>query len=214
MTNKSDKKTVLRAWPVYAVCALLAGLVIWSWRKNPSPNRGKSLAEAISQSIQGHKAGGGTMQEIIDARRTWEPVLLDWYGRRTPEWTFVDIEGGNHHLRGWRGQEVVLLFWATWSPASFMQAAHLERLRQEVGPGAVIAAFSDEAADKLSQFAQDHEFGCILVSLKEAPPEPFRAPLVREVPTAFFIDAEGRIKLVVEGIMPFFQAKAILEAVE
>ncbi len=209
-----DKSSFFRAWPVYAVCAVLVGLVIWGSRNHPSRHQGKSLAEAIALNIRGQKAGELTMQDIIDARRTWEPVLLEWYGRRAGEWEFRDIGGELHRLGDGRGRGVVLLFWATWSPGSFMQAQHLERLREEMGESVVIVGFSEEAWEKLSEFAVSQGLNYTMVSLGEAPPAPFCAPWVRESPTTFFIDDEGRIKLAVEGVVPFFQAKAIFEAKE
>lgn len=210
-----NKKTLLQALPLYCVCLVLVGLVAWASRHYPSRNRGKSLAEAIAANIRGLQKTGATMQEIIDARRTWTPVLLERYGRRAAEWTFRDIEGVEHRLSAFRGRAVVLLFWATWSPAGFMQAGHLQKLAEESGPeGPVIIAFSEEAGEKLADFRAAHGVRFALVSVKEAPPEPFCAPWVREIPTVFFIDAEGRIKLVAEGVAPFVQAKAIVEATE
>ncbi|MBE0536238.1 MAG: TlpA family protein disulfide reductase [Phycisphaerae bacterium] len=215
MAIRWENKGILQAWPVYAVCLSLVGLLVWGSRHYPSQHRDKSLAEAIASSIRGHKAGGETMQDILDARRTWQPVLMDWYGRRATDWTFRDAAGVDRRLSDWHGRPVVLLYWATWSPASFMQAGHLDRLGREMGPdGPVVIACSEEAGEKLMTFAETHGVHFTMVSLRQAPPEPFCAPWVRETPTSFYIDAEGRIKLATEGVVPFFQAKAIIEAKE
>jgi hypothetical protein len=89
-----------------------------------------------------------------------------------------------------------------------------EAVALNIQDGPVIVAFSEEPADILTAFVETCGVRYKLVSLKGPPPEPFRAPWVRLIPTSFYIDVDGRIKLAIEGVVPFFQAKAIVKAKE
>jgi len=212
---KREKNNLIGGWPVYLTCLLLVAAVYWASRKYPSMHRNRSLGKAIAMNISGQSPPLDTMQDIIDVRRTWDPVLMDWYGRKPRDFAFTDITGKEHRLAEFLGKNLLVVFWATWSPASFMEISHLIRLRRHTPPDDLaIVAFSSETAEKLAEFVRQYDINYTVVSVNKPLPAPFAAPHIRQVPASIYIDRDGRIKLAVEGIVPFVQARAILAAEE
>jgi len=172
---KREKNNLIGGWPVYLTCLLLVAAVYWASRKYPSMHRNRSLGKAIAMNISGQSPPLDTMQDIIDVRRTWDPVLMDWYGRKPRDFAFTDITGKEHRLAEFLGKNL---------------------------------------AEKLAEFVRQYDINYTVVSVNKPLPAPFAAPHIRQVPASIYIDRDGRIKLAVEGIVPFVQARAILAAEE
>ena len=51
--DENDKNNLIKAWPVYLVCVILIGLVVWVVRKNPPRHGGRPMDEVISGMISG-----------------------------------------------------------------------------------------------------------------------------------------------------------------
>jgi peroxiredoxin len=209
---KSEKNSLLRAWPIYAICLGLIAAMFYVSTKHPDKHKNTSLGNSITKNIAGDKVEFTDMQSIIDARQTWDPVMMDWYGKETPDFDFTDISGADHKLSDFRGKNVILVFWATWSPASYMEIPHLMKLREDTPNEQLeIIAFSNEDEDKLRTFARGRGINYTVVSIQQAIPSPFCPPYLREIPSSFYIDAQGAIILAAEGIVPYGYATAIIE---
>lgn len=210
---KSEKNNLLKAWPVYLVCLVLIGAMYRVGQKHPSKHKYTSLGESISKNIAPKPPALDTMQEIIDARRSWEPVLMDWYGKVPEDFSFVDIAGEEFRFSDFLGKNVIVVFWATWSSGSFMEMSTLKDLCRELNSEDLqILAFSSESVEKLRKFVEENEICYKVVSIQKALSVPFGPPYVKEVPSSFYLDKQGAIKLAIQGIVPLRQAKAILNA--
>jgi peroxiredoxin len=75
----------------------------------------------------------------------------------------------------------------------------------------VILAMSNESVEELKKFAAAKQINYSVVSLGERVlPRPFSN--VTSIPTNFFIDKNGNIKLAALGLVPLKDSKAILKA--
>ena len=119
------------------------------------------------------------------------PAFLD---EPAPEFTLPDTEGQTHQLRDYRGQVVVLNFWATWCPPCREEMPAMERLHAQVaGTGiAVVAINVGEDEDTIFRFTGDYPVTFPLLMDREG-------TIVEEypvigLPTTYIIDPAGIIR--------------------
>lgn len=155
---------------------------------------------------------GGSLEDVIKSRRTWDVAFPAWSGRTAPDFTVKDIDGVEHKLSEYRGRNVMVVFWATWCPACNVEIPHLIKLRKQFErDDLVILAISNETTEQLKRFAAAKEINYTVVPLGESVlPAPFAE--VESIPTNFFIDKNGNIKLAALGLVSLEDAVALLKA--
>ena len=155
---------------------------------------------------------GGSLASVVESRETWDVAFPAWSGRAAPDFAVRDVDGTEHKLSDYRGRNVVLVFWATWCPACNVEIPHLIKLRKEFSESELaILALSNETAQHLKHFADTKEMNYSVASLgASALPEPYAD--VRSIPTSFFIDKDGKIKLAAVGLVSLEDSRAILRA--
>ncbi len=185
------------AWRAVSVAAL-AGVVIFAFVRN--------------QSARPHYVGDSTLESIAKSAETWEPAFPTWVGKPAADLSVEDTTGSRRALRDYRGRDLLVVFWATWCPACNMEIPHLIQLRNAMPEDELgILAISNEETEHLKRFAEDKGINYTVASLNDATlPPPFGE--VSAIPTTFFIDRSGTIKLAALGMVPLEEAKAILQA--
>ena len=152
------------------------------------------------------------LKNIINQAKTWQPSFESWWGKIAPDFTLTDIEGNVHKLSNYRGKAVLVVFWTTWVPTCKLEIPHLKELRDGVPEEQLaVLGISNELPAPLKEFASAQGINhTVLSSSGTTLPAPFGQ--VEYVPSSFFVDSEGRIKLAVTGLVPADDAKAIVEA--
>jgi peroxiredoxin len=177
--------------------------------KSPAPVTANSTPPVITE-----KSGSIKIKDIINSkeRRGWSPVLKSWYGKPAPDFVLPDINGKKHKLSDYRGKDVIVLFWATWCVPCLEEIPHLVALRNIYSEEKLaILAISNENPTLLKKFIAGTKINyTILASTRSTLPSPFR--LVLGIPTSFFVDKEGKIKIVTQGSLYLGETKLILQA--
>lgn len=151
------------------------------------------------------------IENIIADRKTWNSILMNFYGREMPDFKVKDINGKEHNLKDYRGKNVVVTIWATWCRPCLQEIPHLVALREIMPKDKVaILAISNEPVDTVKATAQSEGINYTVISHGGSLPEPFS--IVRNIPTTFFIRPDGTLKLVVEGGSQLGEMKAIILA--
>jgi peroxiredoxin len=150
------------------------------------------------------------IQKIVDGQNTFQPSFEQWWGRIAPDFALTDTEGNVHKLSSYRGKNVVVVYSTTWCPTCRIQVPHLKELREGV-PAAQLAvlSISNESAALLKEYAGQQEINYPMLSSSETLEAPFSQ--VQYIPTSFFVDAQGKFKLVATGLVEADVAKAIVE---
>ena len=199
----SKDQIIQKASWFLGILLVLAVVAVFAAVRNESPN-----AEPVSGM---RPASPASLERIINARKTWDVAFEPWSGQSAPDFTVNDIHGQTHTLSDYRGKNVLVVFWATWCPACVAEIPHLVDLRKMYGQEELaILAVSNESPDVLRNFAAKKDMNYTVVTPAESLPVPFSN--VRSIPTTFFIDPNGKIKLTALGLVPLDEAKAIVEA--
>jgi peroxiredoxin len=158
-----------------------------------------------------------SLSDITARRRSWGPAYTRWYGKPAPDFTVTDITGKKHTISEYRGKNVMLIFWATWCRPCIMEIPHLIELRRTVSEDKlVMLAISYigpmNSAETVKKFVEANPvINYTVVSIDaDTMPKPYN--LVSAIPSSFFIDPQGKVKLVTEGLVPLPDMKAIIEA--
>ncbi len=158
------------------------------------------------------------LRDIISSARTWGPAYRASFGQKAPAFTLTDINGKEHKLSDYRGEDVLITFWATWCPPCRAEVPHLITLRNQISEDKLamlaisyIKAFPPETTEKVKAFVEQNKINYTVFSVDPgAMPPPFDQ--ISGIPCSFFITPEGKIKLATEGLLSLGDIKAILAA--
>ncbi len=170
------------------------------------------FAAVGSRLAESEYAAGRGLEDIVKSRKTWDVAFTSSFGKNAPDFTVTDIEGRTRKLSDYHGRDVLVVFWATWCPACNLEIPHLIELRNMLAQERLaILAISNEAPEVLKRFAAAKNIDYAVAFLGSSTlPEPFAN--ITSIPTTFFIDHNGRIKLAAEGLISLEDAQAIILA--
>ena len=122
-------------------------------------------------------------------------------GQSSPEISATYVNGGEFRLTGYRGQIVLLDFWATWCPPCVAAMPELNRLSEKFeGKGVSFVGVNQEpnAVPKVRRFIRKH--GLRFPSVID-PGEISRTFGVTSYPTTIIVDHQGFIRVVHRGVV-------------
>jgi peroxiredoxin len=209
-----QKKTNKLIWIFISVLGvvIIAGAIYAVINKQAPQNEYAEATEAATDSTIAAVKSKNTLDDIIKSAQSWGVVFKPWFGKTIPELTVTDINGQKHSLSSYRGKDVMVVFWATWCPPCKVEVPNLIELRKQIGEDELaIIAISNEDPGTLKAFVNDKGINYSVASIAGTMlPSPFSD--VSSIPTTFYIDRNGRIKLVAVGLVELDDTKAILEA--
>jgi peroxiredoxin len=158
-----------------------------------------------------------TINDIIKYANTWNPIFTKWYGKEATDFTVIDINGKKHTLSDYKGKNVMLVLWETWCPPCIAEIPSIIELRKQISEDKLIIlgiSYIDQrnTTEAVRKFVTTNPVINYPVTATDlmAMPSPYN--LIRAFPSSFFINPQGKIKLAAEGMIPFPQMKAIIEA--
>jgi len=122
------------------------------------------------------------------------PDSLDPAGKPAPDFTLTSLDGKNVSLSDYRGQAVLLNFWATWCGPCKIEMPWFIELQKEYGPQGlqiVGVAMDDASKEDIQKFVQEMGVNYTILLGKEAVGQQYGG--VDVLPTTFFIDRDGKI---------------------
>ena len=115
-----------------------------------------------------------------------------------PDFELTNLEGEEVSLSDYRGQYVILNFWATWCPPCREEIPDLNQFHEENKKEFVVLAVNlGEAKQKVRQFISygGYTFPVLLDKGKEIG----REYKISAIPTSYFINPQGKIKYIKKG---------------
>lgn len=175
------------------------------------PTEVSAHAEILDQVLKYKAEEKVTLDDIIEAARTWSPAFTSWFGKPAPDFTLTDITGQQHKLNDYRGKDIMVIFWASWANPCQMEIPHLIQIRNTLGEDKLaMLAISNEDLSVIKEFVSRQKINYTVFSNQSDMPTPFN--LVNSIPCSFFINPEGKIKLAATGMLSLAEIKAILNA--
>jgi len=211
--------------PVSISMIMFAAIIIWPGCKkqpaeqsqteqpNPEPTQSEPVAQTTSESatidITPSTDPKVSLNDIIQAARTWESSFTAWYGKPAPDFALTDLAGKEHKLSDYKGKKVLLVFWATWCPPCRKEIPDLIELRETVSEdNLAMLAISNEKPDLVKSFVAQANLNYTVLLDQGTLPGPYNT--INAIPSSFFIDPEGKIKLATSGLVSLSEIKAIL----
>jgi peroxiredoxin len=121
-------------------------------------------------------------------------ALQPWSGGPPPALQLKDLDGRSHRLEDYRGQVVLLNFWATWCGPCRAEMPSIERLRESMAgkPFAVLAVNVGESERQAREFAE--KLPVRFAILLDRDTSAARAWGARILPATYVIGPDGRIR--------------------
>lgn len=126
---------------------------------------------------------------------------------RTQKLSFVHLENGaKADLAAYRGQVVVLNYWATWCPPCRAEMPDLDRLASTYqNRGVVVLTLSDEKPEKIQKFTTEHPYPALTFGLfeDEKPSDWIGKQAYAGRPTTVVVDRDGKVRRLLIGGQSF-----------
>lgn len=211
--NKQQKQTYL--WLAVFIAAVIFAVVVIRTAVN---HRRHLSSEPFAESSTNVEQPKMSLKDVVKAARGWGPILTSWYGQTSPDFTLTDIYGKQHKLSDYRGRNVMIILWATWCGPCLMEIPHLIELRKTVGEDKLamlaisyITTTPPNTTKMVKSLVERQKINYTVFSVDiDDMPTPYSQ--IKGIPCSFFIDPEGKIKLVTEGLLTLGATRAIIQA--
>ncbi len=177
----------------------------------PSESVAQTTGESATTDITPSTGPKVNLNDVIKAARTWGPAFTPWYGKPAPDFALNDLDGKEHKLSDYKGKKVLLVFWAIWCPPCLREIPDLIELRETISEDKLaMLAISNEKPNLVKRFVAQANINYTVLLDKGTLPGPYNT--INAIPSSFFIDTEGKIKLATSGLVSLSEIKAILQA--
>lgn len=125
--------------------------------------------------------------------------LRPWAGQPTPALRLPDLAGRVHDLADYRGQVVMLQFWATYCPPCVKEMPSMQRLQTRLAgrPFHILAVNMGESDAEVRAFLERVRVDFTILMDREG--QALGAWKVFVAPSTFILDREGRIRYTLHG---------------
>lgn len=111
------------------------------------------------------------------------------------DFTLLDLEGQPHSLSDYRGQWVLINYWATWCPPCLKELPELEVFHQRSGGHAVVLGVNMETIEqsRLRAFVESQSLSFPILVASARPPSHDLVGPVDSLPTSYLVAPSGKL---------------------
>lgn len=151
----------------------------------------------------------GLVLAVTLALPGWAGELRTLEARAAPTLELPDLDGTMHGLADWRGQVVLLNFWASWCQPCVEEMPGIQRLAGQMQNRGLVVIGVNVAETKKRATRSVEQMGVTFPVLLDAEGETFRAWGGKALPTSALIDRQGRLRYVGLGPLEWDGAEAL-----
>ena len=135
--------------------------------------------------------------------------LKPYTGPELPDFSLPDMKGVTHKLSDYRGQVVLLNFWASWCPPCVREMPSMQRLQDmlEGEDFTILAVNMGEDEKTVDAFLQKYPAGFTILLDKDG--QALTQWKIVAFPTTFLIDRDGRISHALFGGLEWDDPEAV-----
>lgn len=135
--------------------------------------------------------------------------LKPYKGGATPPLVLKDLNGKTHKLEDYRGQVVLVNFWATWCPPCRAEMPSMQRLKEKMAgkPFVILAVDMGEPEDTVRSYIREIKTDFTVLMDKDG--HALRAWKVFAFPTSYVVDAQGKIRYALFGSIEWDEAGTV-----
>jgi len=112
---------------------------------------------------------------------------------QAPDFVLTDTEGNQHTLSNYRGQVVIVNFWATWCPPCREEMPSMQRAWEQLEKEGILMLGIDVGEDEDTIFQFTANYPVEFPLLMDQDSAVINQWPVRGLPTTFVVDPQGRI---------------------
>ncbi len=151
----------------------------------------------------------GLVLAVTLALPGWTGELRTLEARAAPTLELPDLDGTMHGLADWRGQVVLLNFWASWCQPCVAEMPGIQHLEGQMqGRGFVVVGVNVAEAQRRASRSVE-QLGLGFPVLLDAEGETFHAWGGKVLPTSALIDRQGRLRYLGLGPLEWDGAEAL-----
>ncbi|UCZ53558.1 redoxin domain-containing protein [Bacillus shivajii] len=122
-------------------------------------------------------------------------------GNYAPDFTLETLDGETMNLSDFRGQKVMINFWATWCPPCRAEMPDMQEVYEnhDIQIIAVNLTETEPSVDQVKDFRDD--FGLTFPILLDHDIEVAGLYEIQPIPTSYMIDTEGRVQSIAFGAL-------------
>ncbi|BBP05543.1 thioredoxin [Sulfuriferula plumbiphila] len=135
--------------------------------------------------------------------------LQPYKGAATPPLVLKDLSGKTHNLKDYRGQVVLINFWATWCPPCRAEMPSMQRLKEKMAdrPFVILAVDMGETEDAVQSYIREIKTDFTVLMDKDG--HALKAWKVFAFPTSYVVDAQGKIRYGLFGSIEWDEADSV-----
>ncbi|WP_173917502.1 redoxin domain-containing protein [Halobacillus sp. Marseille-Q1614] len=181
----------MKKWIVVAVMTALFGWAIYDY----AGGQKQAVPEATDESEEVKMTAEGDGES--------NPSSGIQEGETAPEFTLETLEGETVKLSDYRGEKVLVNFWATWCPPCRAEMPDMQKFYEDTDIEILAVNLTETESSRMDvdPFVQD--FGLTFPILMDKDLDVMGLYQVGPVPTSVFIDPEGKVQSVMLGAMNY-----------
>jgi len=146
---------------------------------------------------------------LVSDARADSARFLPWKEPAAPPLALNDLAGRSQTLAEYRGNVVLVNFWATWCEPCRDEMASMQRLQQQLAgrPFKILLVNYGESRARVGEFVKREAVGLpILLDPNQDTPRAWR---VRVLPSSFLVGPDGRVRYSVIGEIDWAGVEAV-----
>ena len=177
---------------------ILIGMISWTLYETMST---EESSPSETTDISGNTQSGGNNNTAEDYTPPPEEEVGLTQGDYAPDFELALLNGEKAKLSDFRGQKIMLNFWATWCPPCRAEMPDMQEVfeENEIMILAVNLTETEPGINSVESFVED--FGLTFPIMLDEDIEVANMYQIQPIPTSFMIDSEGRIQSIAMGPM-------------
>ena len=177
---------------------ILIGMISWTLYETMST---EESSPSETTDISGNTQSGGNNNTAENYTPPPEEEVGLTQGDYAPDFELALLNGEKAKLSDFRGQKIMLNFWATWCPPCRAEMPDMQEVfeENEIMILAVNLTETEPGINNVESFVED--FGLTFPIMLDEDIEVANLYQIQPIPTSFMIDSEGRIQSIAMGPM-------------